>query len=696
MKNILSEFILNDMLLQYIIAENQMVGLELIPSHMKEQQKMSKKYEIDSLVQIKMEGDDFPFGFANGHTMRNSQSTYGMKYKEQIVENKESGLCIITVLANEKKQRAEHILEYNKEYQVIEVKVKFYNEASEMVSVEMLSSFSLCGITPFEEEEAPEIMTIHRIRSKWSAEGRLESRTAEELMLEPSWSRHGSYSEKFGQIGSMPVRKFFPFVAIEDTKSKVVWAAQIGCAFSWQMEIYRRDEGLCISGGIADYDFGHWRKFLKQGEWIETPTAYLTVCNGSIDEACQRLVKNQKKPQLINHKWERLPVVFNEFCTTWGNPSHENICKILQFIKKCNVDYFVIDAGWHADFVKGWDRNIGDWNICKELFPEGLEATVSQIRKAGIKPGIWFEMEVCARDSKAFSMEDHLLKRHGKTITVGDRRFWDMRDPWTINYLSKKVIDFLNKYSFKYLKVDYNDSIGVGCDGEESLGEGLRQNMLAAQSFYQKIREEVPEIVIEVCASGGHRLEPSMLALADMASFSDAHEEKEIPIIAANLHRAILPEQSQIWAVLRKKDSKQRLIYSMVNTYFGVMCLSGDIYDLNEEQWDTIYEGIGFYREVSGIIQNGITEFFGTPIASYRFPKGWQGIVRYSEDQKEALVLIHSFSMKEATEIVINLKCRYQLNQIYEADNHNVKIVDNNLILTMKKEYDAVAVHLTF
>ena len=156
-----------------------------------------------------------------------------------------------------------------------------------------------------------------------------------------------------------------------------------------------------------------------------------------------------------------------------------------------------------------------------------------------------------------------------------------MRDPWTQDYLSQKVIGFLEYYGFGYLKADYNESIGIGCDGAESLGEGLRQNMQAAQDFFRKIRDRLPGLVIEVCASGGHRMEPSMIELCDMVSFSDAHEEKEIPVIAANVHRMIPPGQSEIWAVLRAEDTGKRIVYSMANTFLGVMCLSGDVHTLS-------------------------------------------------------------------------------------------------------------------
>ena len=58
------------------------------------------------------------------------------------------------------------------------------------------------------------------------------------------------------------------------------------------------------------------------------------------------------------------------------------------------------------------------------------------------------------------------------------------------------------------MKMDYNDTVGMGCDGYESIGEGLRQNMAAAREFVEKVKKEIPGIVLENCASGGHRLEP--------------------------------------------------------------------------------------------------------------------------------------------------------------------------------------------
>ncbi len=622
--------------------ESGAVGLEIAPAGMIGE-RPPKAQRADSLAQIMLRGDDFPYGFANGHTMRNSASVARFRLDGQRTEQGEGRTSIVTTLIGGDGLTLEHRLTCYQDEQGFEIRTAFENHGESDVTLEMLSSFSLCGITPFGAADAPESMILHRLRSKWSNEGRLDSESIEDLQLEPSWSGHGVASEKFGQVGSMPVRRFFPFAAIEDKARRVLWGAQMDSPASWQMEAYRRDDGLCLSGGLADFDFGHWAKRVRPGERFAAPAADGSGCAGDLDALCARLTRMRKRSLRKLQQPERLPVVFNEFCTTWGNPAQQKLEALLPVLKGQDIDYFVIDCGWYAVPGKGWELNMGDWNVNADQFPGGLEAAARAIRDTGMKPGLWFELEVCGRLAEAFTQTEHLLKRFGQPITAGDRRFWDMRDPWVRAYLTRKVIQPLADCGFEYLKIDYNESVGVGCDSEDGLGEGLRQSVQATQAFFREIHERVPGILIENCSSGGHRLEPSFLNLCQLASFSDSHEQWELPIIAANLHRVLLPEQSLIWAVLRADDSPRRMVWSLCATFLGVMCLSGDVEKLAPEQWAIVRRAIAFDRMAAPILQDGITKRHGPPVASYRHPKGWQAVERTSPDRRRKLIVAHLF-----------------------------------------------------
>lgn len=699
MSELLKEYLLGDMRIRYVTdEEKKQVGLVLLPKDLPYPASVKKQMKIDSLVQIKATGDVYDEAYALGNSLRNGETVRRLAFEGQKEEEKGGRKIITTWLRDERGYRAAHVLTWKYGAPYVRIFCRFENQGEESAELEMFESFSLSELSPYLEGDGYGQLEVCRLRSVWSQEGRLETLPLEDLQLEPAWDPHAVRCERYGQAGSMPVNKFFPFVAVKDKKNKVFWGAQLAHPASWQMELYRKDDGLALSGGMADRDFGHWMKRVEPGEVFTTPEAIVSVCHtDSIDIFTARLTASgQESVREIPRSEQELPIIFNEYCTTWGCPSHENIRRILDVIRDKGFTYFVIDCGWYKEANVPWDISMGDYEVSGELFPQGLSATVEAIKEAGMIPGIWFEIETVGRAAKAYQETDHLLKRDGKVLTTYFRRFWDMTDPWVSDYLEKRVIKTLNQYGFGYMKVDYNETIGIGCDGAESLGEGLRRNMEAAAEFLEKVKRQVPGIVLENCASGGHRLEPGMMARTSMASFSDAHECVEIPIIAANLHRCILPRQSQIWAVIRAKDSLKRIVYSVANTFLGRMCISGDVTELSREQWALLEEGMDFYRKIAPIIREGQSYRYGPAISSLRHPEGWQALVRVGTNG-EAYLLIHTFGGKLPEQIRIELPggCPRQVKESYSWGAETLEFAEGTVQYHPTENFQAAAFWLT-
>jgi len=696
MAEIIKSYALGDMEAVYVLnQENNNPELVLLPQGMEYQDRERQKPYPDSLVQVKIVGDAYKGAYAGGRTMRQSQTVENFKYDSQKVSEDENGIVICTMLKDDRNYKIENYLTYRKGEKAVRSYNVFVNEGTEAATLELLSSFSLGKISPFMEGDGHDTIKMHRIRSVWSMEGRLETQSLEDLQLEPSWGGHAVRAERFGQCGSMPVNGFFPCLVIEDSKNQLYWGAQIAHNASWQMEVYRRGDDVQISGGLADREFGHWMKEIAPGESFKSPEAILSVCKNMDKEVIfQRMTTAlEKDVDQAPESEQSLPIIFNEYCTTWGSPSHDNISEIVDAIKGRGFEYFVIDCGWFREEGVPWDIAMGDYEISKELFPDGLQKTVDLINANGMKAGIWFEIDNIGCRAKAYQKTEHLLTLDGYPLTTSMRRFWDMRQSWVQDYLREKVIGTLKDYGFEYMKMDYNDSIGIGCDGAESIGEGLRQNMEASLEFIREVKEKVPGIILENCSSGGHKLEPLMMSECSMASFSDAHECEEIPVIAGNLHRVILPRQSQIWAVIRETDSLKRIAYSVAATFLGRMCLSGDVWRLNDAQWKVIDDGIAFYKEIAPVIKKGFTSFYGTELTSWRNLKGWQGIWRESEEGK-AMAVFHGFNENAGVEMSIPVPEGYQIKDVYSYEEENVAIVDGQLRLTMNEDMKAVAVYL--
>ena len=698
MSQLLKEYVYGDMRIRYVTDdERRRVGLVLLPESLPYPEQVHKQMQVESLIQYKLAGDIYDEAYALGTTMRNSESVRSLAFQGQTEEILEDQRIISTKMLDERGYQLVHTLIWRQGAPYVRMFCEFENQSSQDACLEMFESFSLGELSPYLEGDGHGQMEVYRLRSVWSQEGRLECVDLEDLQLEPAWDPHAVRCERYGQAGSMPVNKFFPFGTVRDKANGIFWGAQIAHPASWQMELYRKDDGLAFSGGLADRDFGHWMKKVGPGETFRTPQAIVSVCaTDSIDVFTERLTRaGWESVSQAPDPEQDLPIVFNEYCTTWGCPSEENIREILKVIQNKGFGYFVIDCGWYKESGVPWDISMGDYQESRELFLDGLKAAADAIREAHMIPGIWFEIENVGRAAKAYQNTEHLVKKDGKVLTSYFRRFWDMVDPWVQDYLTDRVIGTLKKCGFGYMKMDHNETMGIGCDGAESLGEGLRRNQEAAMEFIEKVKRQVPGIVLENCASGGHRLEPSMMAATSMASFSDAHECVEIPVIAANLHRCILPRQSQIWAVIRKEDSLQRIAYSMANTFLGRMCISGDVTELSPEQWDMIDRGMEFYRKISPIIKDGQSHRYGPPIKSARHPKGWQGLLRVGANG-EAYAVVHTFggTLPERIRIDLPRDCPTQLAGIYGCRAERVQIRENAVFYKPRGNFRAVAIHL--
>ena len=629
--------------------------------------------------------------------MRWSPSTSRFRLANHSVEHAGDVTRIVTAMRTVEGLRLEHTLIHRAGENHLGVEVEFVNDSPEPVTVDALTSFNLSGISPFDSADSPERLVVHRLRSSWSAEAQPVSDTIESLQLERSWLGIARLSERFGQVGTMPSRGWFPFVAVEDTVARVTWGAHLAWAGSWQMEVARLGDDVAISGGLADREFGHWSHTAMPGERLVAPTAILSCTQGTVDDVADRLVAAQNEAADAQPESERsLPIVFNEWCTSWGNPDRERLIAIADRLSGEGVEYLVIDAGWFRGTSPdvSWALAHGDWIPSTDLFPHGLKEVADRIRDRGMTPGLWFEFETVGEDSTAFTLTDHLLQRDGVPLTAGNRHFWDLTDPFAVDYLTTRVVDRLEHDGFGYLKVDYNEHLGLGTDHADGLGEGLRRQVLAGYRFLDGIRDRLPQLVIENCASGGHRLEPSMIGRTAMSSFSDAHELPEIPLIAGNLLRVMLARQMQIWSVLHPSDSDQRLVYSLAATFIGRMCLSGDVVGLDEAQWDIVRRAIALYQRASPIIRSGRSRRGGVRGPSMRHPTGWQSVTRYADDGRGLLVVLHTFS-KGPGRMQIPLDGSWRIEESLSCGSTSLLVEEGELRIDGLRDFDGVVVRLT-
>lgn len=685
MAKIINSYTFGDISANYVLNEFERAVLILLPKGQKcdfLSQKNVDVYNRSSLAHLQLERHNMGM-FSNSFKL--SETLNKLKFKEQYTEETADSIIIVTVEEALEGFGIKHRLCWCKGESGFAVSTEFYNNTGDEQTLEYLTSASLDALSPCLEDEGSKELKFHRFKAGWSMEGLHQENTLTELGLERAWATSAE-SLRFGAIGTRPVREYHPYGALEDTKNGIIWGVYLAHNSSWLMEMSRIVDGTSLSIGLADSITGSWSKKVANGESFVSPTAYVSVAKGGIAELSNRLLSMRHR-MIDAYGEEGMSIIYNDFVTTWGKPTEDALLKMADILNQGKTKYFVMDAGWYKPVSQ-----VGDWEVSPIAFPNGMKEYCRKIREKGMIPGIWFEFECAEASSKASLPEyDHLkLKKNGRVI-VGEvingrhETFFDFRNEETIKRLDEKVIAFLKDNGFGYIKVDYNTSPGAVIDGNDSGGENLRQHMEKVREFFIKMKKEIPDLIIENCASGGCRLEPSMMDITAMSSASDTHEGYECAVVAANLHYLTPPRQNQIWCTLKPEYSPERFSHIISQGFLGRLCWSGLIADLSEEQLEEMWAAERFYEKVSHIIKRGNSYIYRTDVCSFHAPSGTQAVVRYSEDGERALVVAHSFENAKILSVLLDGDFALE-ESLYDG---GCNIMGNTLNIIPKADFSA-------
>ena len=133
------EYTVGDMLLIYTEDESGHMGFSLQPEGFDEPG-TSLLSAQDSCVQVRLEGDDYPNGFANGHTFHGSQTAAMLRLKEQFAVRENRKITVHTLLSDGRVE-ADFVVWGYEDGDWIEASTAIRNLTDEPVRLELLSSF---------------------------------------------------------------------------------------------------------------------------------------------------------------------------------------------------------------------------------------------------------------------------------------------------------------------------------------------------------------------------------------------------------------------------------------------------------------------------------------------------------------------------------------------------------------------------
>lgn len=300
----------------------------------------------------------------------------------------------------------------------------------------------------------------------------------------------------------------------------LVWSGR------WRLDLERSTEGLVVDFGLSD--FSHQ---LAPGCSIELPGLVLAGFKGSLDEGAHiwtSWLRDRWAPSLPD-SWPW--VQYNHWYAYYGDIDGERLFGEAVLAADAGAEVFVIDDGWFRgrqpdSYFLGW----GNWVEDRAKFPEGIKHFSDRIHALGMRFGIWMEPEridhtgdlasrhpswIATRDNEPIYRTSH-RGREGVHLCFGNP---DVRE-WVVTEVVRTVRD----HGVDWLKWDYNMGYGLGCNNPShghGVGDGHYAHTQGLYAVLAAIRESCPDLVIENCASGGHRIDLGMLRHTHTSWVSD-------------------------------------------------------------------------------------------------------------------------------------------------------------------------------
>lgn len=513
-------------------------------------------------------------------------------------------------------------------------------------------------------------------------------------------------------IGSWSTKEELPQAIIEQNGTFTMF--EIESNHSWYYEISDDATRLYLYLSGANINLGSWAKKLEHGQTYRTVSVAITHSD-SLNGVLGEMTKYRRHIKGVCEADKHLPTIFNEYMhLSWDSPSEEKTKLYAPVVADMGIEYYVIDCGWHNE-EPGSEiyPYVGQWKESRTRFPNGVRATTDYIRSLGMKSGLWIEPEIVGNKCQEmlnFYEDNCFIRRDGKKICTMGRYFLDFRNQKVVNSLTETICRMVEDYGADYIKLDYNEDMGVGTDVDsDSYGEGLEQCAGAYLKWIEDIRKRYPQVLFETCASGGNRMDYETLSHFSIVSTSDQTAYRWYPYIAGNVLSAVLPEQAAVWSYpvdslgepnavftpdyqwVNEHVSKEQVVMNMINSFLGRMHLASHLELLNDEKKELVKEGVKYFNELSKIKEKAL------PFLPKGFCNFGDSLV-VSGLRYENKVYLAVWNLGEKGEKMVDLGSSIEHVQISYPQTNLLQytVSESNLTITFTEEYQARFLEITF
>lgn len=339
--------------------------------------------------------------------------------------------------------------------------------------------------------------TLHHFRGTLVTARDLEPM---EKTLGPSASHH------MASVDGRPCSTSFPYFNVHSPRGGMIVA--VGWPGQWSADLVR-DSGKALNLS-AGQELTHLR--LHPGESIRTPLMVVQFYNGDWIRAQNiwrrwMLAHNLPRPGGQLPKPSFTPCSSHQYAEMTQADEASQKLFIDRYIEEgLKPDYWWMDAGWYK--CDGQWPKTGTWEVDDKRFPRGLRAVSDHAHAKNVKTIVWFEPERVAAGTWLSEKHPEWLLKSSPQQPAGQDRLLNLGNPEAFQWLVNHIDGVIKSQGIDLYRQDYNiGPLGFWRANDAEDRQGITENKYVTGylAYWDELRRRNPNMLIDSCASGGHR-----------------------------------------------------------------------------------------------------------------------------------------------------------------------------------------------
>ena len=343
---------------------------------------------------------------------------------------------------------------------------------------------------------------------------------------------------------------------------------------------------------------------LSKGERYITPDLIAAYSDSGLDGLADCFHKHLRSR--ASHPSKPRPVTLNMWEAIYFDHSEERVRKLVDVAASIGVERVVLDDGWFG--ARRSDRlGLGDWQVSREVWPNGLRGISDYVASKGMEFGLWFEGEMLNPDSDLYRKHpDWILSEKGRTPpTWRHQLVLNIANPDAFDYILESTSKVITEANVKYIKWDHNRTlVDAGYLGRAA----VQKQTKAIYRLFRELKERHPGLEIESCSSGGGRIDFGVVDYVDRFWVSDNNDALARQQIQRWTMQFMPPELlgTHIGPTPGHQTGRElSLSFRAVTALFGHAGIEWDVTKLNEEDLKRLRNWSDYYKSKRGLIHSG-------------------------------------------------------------------------------------------